>query len=100
MAPASPPKTPDQPPTPLRRYRAVLAQVRAERGERCEVCGVPARACHHVNAVGIQGIASELTFEPGNLLVVCSHCHTLFHPGQRSYSWLSAQKLRGQQLRR
>jgi hypothetical protein len=84
--------------SPLARYRRLLASVRSERGERCEVCGVPTRAAHHINAVGIQGIASALTFEPGNLLLVCGHCHSLFHPGQRSYSWLSAQKRRGQGL--
>lgn len=81
---------------PLARYRRLLVQIRQQRGERCEVCGVPARAAHHVNAVGIQGIASALTFEPSNLLLICSHCHTLMHPGQRSYSWLAAQKRRGQ----
>lgn len=86
--------------SPTKRYRDTLKAIRAERGERCECCGVPARAAHHVNAVGIQGIASELTFEPGNLLIVCSHCHTLFHPGQRSYSWVSAKVRRGQALAR
>ncbi len=92
----SPP--PEQPPSAFGRYLQVLRSVRAERGERCECCGAPTRAAHHVNAVGIQGIASALTFEPGNLLLVCGHCHSLFHPGQRSYSWLSAQKRRGQGL--
>lgn len=80
------------------RYLQVLRAVRTARGERCECCGSPTRAAHHINAVGIQGIASALTFEPGNLLLVCGHCHSLFHPGQRSYSWLSAQVRRGQRL--
>ena len=84
--------------SPLTRYRRLLVAIRSERGERCEVCRVHTRAAHHINAVGIQGIASALTFEPGNLLLVCGHCHSLFHPGQRSYSWLSAQKRRGQGL--
>jgi hypothetical protein len=84
--------------SPLARYRRLLVAIRSERGERCEVCRAPTRAAHHINAVGIQGIASALTFEPGNLLLVCGHCHSLFHPGQRSYSWLSAQKRRGQGL--
>ena len=85
-------------PGPLARYRRLLGAVRRERGERCECCGFPTKAAHHINAVGIQGVASWLTFEPGNLLLVCGHCHSLFHPGQRSYSWLSAQKRRGQGL--
>ena len=85
---------------PLARYRRLLVAVRAERGERCECCGVPTRAALHINAVGIQGIASALTFEPANLLLVCGDCHALFHPGQRAYSWLSAQKRRGQSLSR
>lgn len=96
MPPILSSKTQEKPLGPLARYRRLLVAIRAERGERCEVCGVPARACHHVNAVGIQGIASALTFEPSNLLLICSHCHTLMHPGQRSYSWLAAQKRRGQ----
>jgi len=89
---------PPGPPSAFGRYIQVLRSVRAERGERCECCGAPTRAAHHINAVGIQGIASGLTFEPGNLLLVCGDCHALFHPGQRSYSWLSAQKRRGQGL--
>lgn len=98
--PLSASETRENYPSPLARYRRLLQAVRAERGERCECCGVPTRAAHHINAVGIQGIASALTFEPGNLLLVCGDCHALFHPGQRSYSWLSAQKRRGQSLSR
>ena len=83
------------PASPLARYRRVLASVRQERGERCEACGVPARAAHHVIAVGIAGIASELVFEPANLLILCDNCHCLFHPGRRFYPWLTAAKMRG-----
>lgn len=95
-----PRKKPPGPPSAFGRYLQVLRAVRAERGEFCECCGVPSKAAHHINAVGIQGIASALTFEPANLLLVCGDCHALFHPGQRSYSWLSAQKRRGQGLSR
>ncbi len=76
---------PPGPPSAFGRYLQVLRSVRAHRGERCECCGAPTRAAHHINAVGIQGIASGLTFEASNLLLVCGHCHSLFHPGQRSY---------------
>lgn len=86
--------------TPLKRYRRALAQVRAERGERCECCGVPARAAHHVNAVGTTGIASALVSEPSNLLVICDDCHALFHPGRRVYPWLTVGKRRTTALRR
>lgn len=96
-APQAPTKA-EKMPGPLARYRRLLVAVRAERGERCEVCGEPTKAAHHVNAVGLHGIASALTFEPGNLLLVCSHCHTLFHPGRRSYPWTSTRVRRGRAL--
>lgn len=83
---------------PLARYRRLLVAIRAERGERCECCGSPTKAAHHINAVGLHGIADALTFEPGNLLLVCSHCHTLFHPGRRSYPWTSTRVRRGRAL--
>lgn len=70
-----------------RAYRAAQKQVRAERGERCEACKVPARATHHINAVGATGIASPLVSDPANLLIVCNDCHSLFHPGRRVYPW-------------
>ena len=86
------------PASPLARYRRVLASVRAERGERCEACGAPTRSAHHIVTVGLSGIASELVFEPANLLLVCNDCHCLFHPGRRAYPWLEAAKRRGVQL--
>ena len=75
--------------TPRRAYLAAPRQVRAERGERCEVCATPARATHHLAAVGSTGIASALVSDPDNLLIVCDDCHTLFHPGRRVYPWLT-----------
>lgn len=87
-------------PSPLARYRRTLATVRIERGERCEVCSTPTRSAHHVNAVGITGIADALVYEPANLLMLCDHCHTLMHPGRRSYAWLTARKIRGAALTR
>mgnify|MGYP003375147871 CR=1 FL=1 len=88
------------PASPLARYRRVLAAVRAERGERCEACGVPARSAHHVVTVGLSGIASELVYEPSNLLLLCDDCHCLCHPGRRAYPWLEAGKRRSRALGR
>lgn len=92
-------KTGQKPPSPLARYRRVLAAVRAERGERCEACGYPTRMAHHVNAVGITGIADALVHEPANLLLLCDDCHALMHPGRRGYSWLAAKAQRSAALR-
>ena len=86
--------------SPLARYRRVLAALRSERGERCEACGEPTRSAHHVNAVGITGIADALAYEPANLLLLCDHCHTLMHPGRRAYSWLAAKHHRANALNR
>lgn len=90
--------SPAPPASPLARYRRVLGAIRAERGECCEACGVPARSGHHVNAVGSTGIASELVFEPGNIVLLCNDCHSLCHPLRRSYPWFDAAKRRGKAL--
>lgn len=81
--------------SPLARYRRVLADVRAARGERCEACGVPAKSGQHVVSVGLAGIASELVFEPANILILCNSCHALMHPLRRAYPWLDAARRRG-----
>lgn len=91
-------ENPLPPLSPVTRYKRVLAAVRAERGERCEACGVPARSGHHIVSVGIAGIASELVFEPANLMILCDGCHALFHPGRRFYPWLDAARRRGVHL--
>lgn len=87
-------------PSPLARYRRVLAEVRAERGEACECCKAPTRSAHHIIGVGLLGIASELVYDPANLLLVCNDCHSLFHPGRRAYPWAKAGQVRGQALAR
>jgi hypothetical protein len=84
----------------LKRYRAVKAAVLAERGEFCEACRAPSRYVHHIIGVSMTGIASELVYEPANLMVLCDDCHALMHPGYRSYDWGQAKKGRGQAIAR
>ena len=85
----------------LRRYIAVLQKIRAERGERCEACGVPAHHGHHIIPTVDTGIASELVYEPANIMILCDDCHALMHPGIRNISeWSQARKGRARAIRR
>lgn len=84
----------------IKRYRAVVAAVLDERGRVCEACGAPATHCHHIAPVSFTSIHSELVYEPANLIVLCDECHSLMHPGHRSYDWKAARRGRGQALAR
>lgn len=73
-------------------YARLVARLRAERGNRCELCGSSPGHPHHICAVGITGIASDLVIEPANILLLCNDCHALMHPQKRSYPWLTLAK--------
>jgi len=78
------------------RYITVLKQIRSERGEFCECCGVPATHGHHIIPVSETSIASELVFEPANIIILCDDCHALTHPLLRNISdWGAARIRRG-----
>lgn len=85
----------------LARYLAVLTEIKKERGEKCEGCGMPAKHGHHIIPVSETSIASELVFEPANILILCDDCHALMHPNLRNISdWVGARKRRGRDLDR
>lgn len=85
------------------RYRAVLADLQRERQHCCEACGEPAEHVHHINPIAETGIASELAFEPANMMLLCDDCHCLMHPGTRNRNMYlrfgSAARARGRSLR-
>ena len=85
---------------PMKRYRLVKRETLAARGAKCEACGTPSNHVHHVAPVSDTGIASELVYDPANLLVLCDDCHCLFHPGYRTYPWLTVGVTRGRMLQR
>jgi 5-methylcytosine-specific restriction endonuclease McrA len=91
---------PSPPETPHRRYRRVVREVLEARGRFCECCGTPARHVHHIIPCSITGMASELVFEPANMMVICNDCHMLMHPLIRRPSWTKAAKGRGIALNR
>ena len=84
------------------RYLAVLNQIRRERGEYCECCGTPATHGHHIIPVSETSIASELVYEPANILILCDDDHALMHAraGIRNITdtWKGARVRRGQAL--
>jgi 5-methylcytosine-specific restriction endonuclease McrA len=83
----------------LKRYLAILEKIRKERGEKCEGCGLRATHGHHIIPVSETSIASELVFEPANILILCDDCHSLMHPNIRNISdWKGARKRRGIRL--
>ncbi|MBU2060156.1 MAG: HNH endonuclease [Gammaproteobacteria bacterium] len=85
--------------TALQRYHEVVRRIRRERGERCEACAVRARHPHHIIPVSETSIASELVYDPANMLILCDECHALMHPGLRNISdWGRARRERGQAL--
>lgn len=88
----------------LTRYRRVVAAVLEERGAFCEVCGEPSRHCHHIIPVSETGIASELVYEKANMMILCSDCHALMHPGQKNRNmwWIfdDVSRARGRSLSR
>ena len=45
-------------------------------------------------------MASELVFDPANMMVICNDCHMLMHPLIRRPSWTKAAKGRGIGLNR
>jgi len=97
-----PQSTPPTPESPLRRYRRVVAEVLAARGAFCEGVHpegpVPSRHVHHILPCSETGIASELVYDPANLIVLCDACHALMHPLIRAPSWQGARVGRGRRL--
>jgi len=71
----------------------------------CQSCGHTARDTgtrrlfiHHMMQVAQIGAHDPAVMDAGNTLVLCSHCHGLFHPGLRDYSqarWNAAGHKRG-----
>lgn len=83
-------------------YLKTIQTIRLERGEYCECCGLPARHGHHIIPVSETSIASELVYEPANILILCDDCHALMHAhaGIRNITdtWAGARIRRGQAL--
>jgi predicted HNH restriction endonuclease len=82
----------------LKRYKAAKAALLAERGHVCEACGAPASHPHHVAPCSETGIASELVFDPANMIVLCDSCHAMMHPGHRRYWTTGTRASRGRDL--
>jgi len=83
----------------LARYLEMLRLVKRERGCNCECCLEPATHGHHIIPVSETSIASELVFEPANIILLCDVCHALMHPLIRNISdWQGARIRRGQAL--
>ena len=113
-APAAPP-APDQlhggvqpPPPSLRRQYRQFIQAMLTKHRRCQSCGNTARETgtkrlfvHHLMTVKQLGLFDPSTIDAGNAIVLCSHCHSMFHPGLRDYTqarWQFAGSQRGTQL--
>jgi len=85
----------------LRRYLSVILDIRNKRGDFCEACGNPASHGHHIIPCSETGIASEMVYEPANILILCDDCHALMHPLLRNVSeWKRARVGRGQAIHR
>ena len=98
-APAAPPAHDPQrsgsstPPPGLRaQYRAFIRAM-LNKHRHCQSCGNTARATgtprlfvHHLMHVAQLGVNDPAVTDAGNTLVLCSHCHGLFHIGLRDYS--------------
>lgn len=83
----------------LKRYLVVLRRIKRERGEFCEACHAPATHGHHILPVSETSLASELVFEPANILILCNDCHALMHPLIRNIrAWQGVRVRRGQAL--
>ncbi len=55
-------------------WRAISAAMR-RRQTHCEVCGAPSEHVHH------RQYRESGSYEPGDLIVLCSMCHYCIHPG-------------------
>ncbi len=83
----------------FKRYLDMLNRIIQERGAFCECCHVEAIHGHHVIPVSETSIASELVFEPANIMILCDDCHALMHPLLRNISdWQGARIRRGHSL--
>ncbi len=83
----------------MRQYRAAKRELIARCDGKCECCGGPGLFPHHILPVGKTGINDIMAVDPANLILVCSYCHTLMHPGVRHYLWKNAQITRGNLMR-
>ena len=86
-------------------YLAWLRATARDRGNRCESCGRPAVEVgqerlhlHHLMNVHKLGLADPGVMDAGNVLLLCTACHALFHPGYRFYEWGRAGQGRGRRL--
>lgn len=87
----------------IKRYRRIIEGIKRERID-CEVCHSPASHVHHIIPVSETGIASELVYEPANMMLLCDDCHALQHPGSKNRNmvlkWKTLRKDRGQAIHR
>ena len=80
----------------LKRYQMVLRGIRNAKGNRCECCCGYAHYGHHIIPVSETSIASELVFDPENIMLLCDGCHALMHPLIRNIRvWMGPRKRRG-----
>jgi len=85
-------------------YRAFIHAM-LQRHRHCQSCGHTAHATgtrrlfiHYMMQVAQLGVHDPAVTDAGNTLVLCSHCHGLFHTGLRDYSqarWKAAGHNRG-----
>ncbi len=80
-------------------YRVAKRELIARCGGRCEICGDVGLFPHHILPVGTTGINDIMAVDPANMILVCSYCHTLMHPGVRHYLWKNAQIQRSNLMR-
>ncbi|WP_032922440.1 HNH endonuclease [Leptospira santarosai] len=88
----------------LSEYRSFANRIVSERLQ-CESCratteevGQKRLHIHHLMHVARLGLDDPAIIDEGNILVLCNHCHSLFHPGSRVYNWFLAGLNRGVQL--
>ncbi|TGK12848.1 HNH endonuclease signature motif containing protein [Leptospira stimsonii] len=85
----------------LTEYKTFVSALVEKRG-RCDSCGNTAKEVgqkklhiHHLIHVSRLGLSDPAITDEGNVLVLCNHCHSLFHPLKREYNWFMAGVSRG-----
>jgi predicted HNH restriction endonuclease len=88
-------------------YVVFCQEIRKERGYRCQCCKRTAEEArekklhiHHLWPVAASGINDALVTARVNVILICSWCHKLQHPGMRRYLWDMASNMRSKALRR
>ncbi|EMM94270.1 HNH endonuclease (plasmid) [Leptospira interrogans serovar Icterohaemorrhagiae] len=82
-------------------YKMFVNTLVGSRG-KCDSCGNTATEVgqkklhvHHLIHVVRLGLSDPAILDEGNILVLCNHCHSLFHPLKREYNWFIAGVSRG-----